>query len=202
VLELTQLTPVFDVLRRRRPDLATSFTQRYPELRDAFEGRRILGDAGSPSATSGAAIEVAKAVVVEAKADLNDVLGVLNRRTKSLARLRLAAGIVTALSSAGMLVTILGKDARAQAVAAGVAFFASLLGLIGGYIEDFSGGDGSIRGLRDKMTSEVRQLAEIEGKFRLAFALNDLSNVSSGLAELSKLLGEVQFARAQLGLSI
>jgi hypothetical protein len=52
--EVARLSPVFDVLRRRRPDLTADFGRRYPELKDALEGRRILGPGnGEPGGLEG-----------------------------------------------------------------------------------------------------------------------------------------------------
>src|SRR5215472_13326555 len=52
--EDARLSPVFDVLRRRRPDLTADFARRYPELEDALEGRSILRPgSGEPRGSRG-----------------------------------------------------------------------------------------------------------------------------------------------------
>jgi hypothetical protein len=152
--EVARLSPVFDVLRRRRPDLTADVARRYSELKDALEGRRILGPgsgepgglegrrtlrpgSGEPGGT-GTASDLAKTALVESKADLNEVLQVLTRRVKLLARLCLAAGVVSSLSSAGMVAAVLG-DTRphTQIVTAAITLLASLFGLVTIYVEDF-----------------------------------------------------------------
>jgi hypothetical protein len=201
--EVARLSPVFDVLRRRRPDLTADFARRYPELKDALEGRRILGAPGSgePGGTD-AASDLAKTALVESKADLNEVLQVLTRRVKLLARLRLAAGVVSSLSSAGMVAAVVGgSPPHTQIITAAITLLASLFGLVTVYVEDFSGGEGSTRRLRDLMTTQVRRLAEIDGQ-RLALAQGDSAKILSSLTDISSVLGEVQYARAQLGLAI
>lgn len=201
--QLAQLTPVFDVLRRRRPDLVSALSARYPELESAFEGHRKLGTGESVERqTADAATEIATASLFEAKHDLNDVLGVLTKRTKILARLRLAGGLISSISSVGMIAALAGSNFKAQMSSAIVAFASSTFVLLTGYIEDFSGGDGSVRRLRELMTTQVRRLAEIDGQMKSAFALNDKGKILSGLTEISAVLGEVQYARAQLGLPI
>jgi hypothetical protein len=229
--EVARLSPVFDVLRRRRPDLTADFARRYPELKDALEGRRILGpgsdepggleglrpggaarrargakdsQAGKhkPGGT-GTASDLAKTALTESKADLNEILQVLTRRVKLLGRLCLAAGVVSSLSSAGMVVAVVGGSSRyMQIITATIALLASLFGLVTIYVEDFSGGEGSTRRLRDSMTTQVRRLAEIDGQLQLAMVQDDSAKILSSLTDISSVLVEVQYARAQLGLAV
>ena len=200
--EVARLSPVFDVLRRRRPDLTADFARRYPELKDALEGRRILGPGSGEPGGTGAASDLAKTALVELKVDLNEVLQVLTRRVKLLARLRLAAGVVSSLSSAGMVAAVVGGTPHTQIITATITLLASLFGLVTVYLEDFSGGEGSTRRLRDLMAAQVRRLAEIDGQLRLALAQDDSAKILSSLTDISSVLGEVQYARAQLGLAI
>lgn len=221
--EDARLSPVFDVLRRRRPDLTADLARRYPELKDALEGRSILRPgsdepgarpgglegrrivrpkSGEPVGT-GTASDLAKTALVESKADLNEVLQVLTRRVKLIARLVLAASVVSSLSSAGMVAAVLGDTKpQTQIVTAAITLLASLFGLVTNYVEDFSGGEGSTRRLRDLMTTQVRRLAEIDGQIRLALAQDDSAKILSSLTDISSVLVEVQFARAQLGLAV
>src|SRR5262245_4543743 len=237
--EVARLSPVFDLLRRRRPDLTADFARLYPELKDALEGlrpgsgepgglegprpgsgepgglegprpgsgkpggRRIRrpgsdepGDTGTPS-------DLAKTTLAESKADLNEVLQVLIRRVKLLGRLCLGAGIVSSLSSAGMIAAVVGSSSpHMQIVTASIALLASLFGLVTIYVEDFSGGEGSTRRLRDMMTNQVRRLAEIDGQLRLALVQDDSEKILSSLTDISSVLVEVQHARSQLGLAV
>ena len=215
--EDARLSPVFDVLRRRRPDLTADFARRYPELKDALEGRNILRPgSGEPGGLegrrivrpknaepgTGTASDLAKTAIVESKADLNEVLQVLTRRVKLLAHLGLAANVVSSLSSAGMVAAVVGGNTLEQIITAAIALLASLFGLVTIYVEDFSGGEGSTRRLRDLMTTQVRRLAEIDGQLRLALAQDDSAKILSSLTDISSVLVEVQYARAQLGLAV
>src|SRR5262249_17738952 len=89
-----------------------------------------------------------------------------------------------------------------QIITAAIALLASLFGLVTIYVEDFSGGEGSTRRLRDLMTTQVRRLAEIDGQLRLALAQDDSAKILSSLTDISSVLVEVQYARAQLGLAV
>jgi hypothetical protein len=201
--EIERLNPIFDMLRRRRPDLAADLSKRYPGLKNALEGRRILGVEGAGPRNVEAAPELAKATLAEAKADLNEVLQVLTRRVKLLARLRLAAGIISSVSSAGMIAAVIGgSNAQTQIITATITLFASVFSLFSVYIEDFLGGEGSTHRLRDLMTTQARRLAEDDGQLRLALAQSDVAKILSSLTDVSSILGEVQYARAQLGLNI
>jgi hypothetical protein len=219
--EDARLSPVFDVLRRRRPDLTADLARRYPELKDALEGRSILRPGSdepgarpgglegrrivrpkSAEPGTGTASDLAKTAIVESKADLNEVLQVLTRRVKLLARLGLAANVVSSLSSAGMVAAVVGGNTREQIITAAITLLASLFGLVTIYVEDFSGGEGSTRRLRDLMTTQVRRLAEIDGQLRLALAQDDSAKILSSLTDISSVLVEVQHARAQLGLAV
>jgi hypothetical protein len=176
---------------------------RYPDLKTALEGSRTLGGNGEDSGRDAeVATEIATAGLAEARRDLNEVLAVLTRRTKTLARLRLAGGVISSVSSVGMIAALLGSSFRAQISSAFIAFLASMLALIAGYIEDFSGGDGSVRRLRELMTNQVRRLAELDGEVKSALAMNDKSKIVSELPGISAVIGEIQYARAQLGLAI
>ena len=219
--EDARLKPVFDLLRRRRPDLTADFARSYPELKDALEGRSILrpgsgepgglgglegrrvrrpgsGEAGGTGTTS----DLAKTAIVESKADLNEVLQVLTRRVKLLGRLGLAASVVSSLSSAGMIAAVVGGNSREQIITATITLLASLFGLVKIYVEDFSGGEGSTRRLRDLMTTQVRRLAEIDGQLRLALAQDDSAKILSSITDITSVLVEVQHVRAQLGLAV
>jgi hypothetical protein len=218
--EDARLSPVFDVLRRRRPELTADFARRYPELKDALEGRSILRPgSGEPGGLEGlegrrivrpksgepgtaTASDLAKTAIVESKADLNEVLQVLTRRVKLLARLGLAASVVSSLSSAGMIAAVVGGNSREQIITATITLLASLFGLVTIYVEDFSGGEGSTRRLRDLMTTQVRRLAEIDGQLRLALAQDDSAKILSSITDINSVLVEVQHVRAQLGLAV
>jgi hypothetical protein len=95
-----------------------------------------------------------------------------------------------------------GSTPHTQIITAAITLVASLFGLVTIYVEDFSGGEGSTRRLRDLMTTQVRRLAEIDGQLRLALVQDDSAKILSSLTDISSVLVEVQYARAQLGLAI
>jgi hypothetical protein len=93
-----------------------------------------------------------------------------------------------------------GSTPHTQIITAAITLVASLFGLVTIYVEDFSGGEGSTRRLRDLMTTQVRRLAEIDGQLRLALVQDDSAKILSSLTDIRSVLVEVQYARAQLGL--
>src|SRR5262249_58593491 len=161
--EDARLSPVFDVLRRRRPDLTADLARRYPELKDALEGRsslrpgsdepgarpgglegRRIARPKSGEPDTGTASDLAKTALVESKADLNEVLQVLTRRVKLIARLVLAASVVSSLSSAGMVAAGLGGTRPpTQIITAAVTLPAFPFWLVTNYFEGLFPRDGS-----------------------------------------------------------
>lgn len=215
-VDLSRLTAIQDALRRRRPELVAELMASQPGLKLTAMAKRTLGNQeedGSDTLVERLRIEgaqasdnmilpLARTLISEARKDLDDVLSQLFHRSRLLARIRLSAGMVSSVSTAGLLALIMGDQRPAQIAAAVIAFAAAMLGLFGAYFEDFSGGEGSTRKLRDLMTAQVRKLAEIEGRLRVAEALRDTGGVMDLLPSLNELFAEVQFARAQLGMAI
>lgn len=215
-IDLSRLTAIQDALRRRRPELVAELMANLPELKLTTTAKRTLGNQeddgsdtlverpriGGADASGNAILPLARTLIDEARKDLGDVLSRLSHQSRLLARIRLAAGVVSSASTAGLLALIMGDQRPAQIAAAVIAFAAAMLGLFGTYFEDFSGGEGSTRKLKDLMTAQVRTLAEIEGRLRLAEALRDIGRIADLLPSLNELFAEVQFARAQLEMAI
>jgi hypothetical protein len=199
VTELSTLTATQDALRRRRPDVLAALGRRFPELGLTAAPRRPLG-AGEPVVSTGTR-EYADVAYEEARADLSEVLGILARRIKRLARLRLTAGIATTVSSGGLVALILGEK-PGQLVVAGVAFVTSILSLYISYVEDFSGGDGSTKRMQEAMMAQTRRLAEAGAQLRMSKALDKDDTLLPAMTLMNEVFAEVQVVRAQLGLPL
>lgn len=198
------LNAIAAVLRRRSPDAVTRLS-RHPDIRTVLEERRPLGPGPGDALESSTAtpfIELAEQASRDARSDLDEVLAKLSARARTLARLRLGAGCVSTVSAAGLLALLMGKNFSAQFTTAMISLLSSLLGLVGTYIEDYSGGDGSTRRLRELMASQVKALADADGRLRIARIQCDKGELVAILQALNGILGEVQFARAQLGMPI
>jgi len=163
-----------------------------------------LGDSGTtPNELSvAAAVALLDVAAVEARADLDEVLSVLARRTRALGRIRLGAAAISTITTAGLVGLILGNSRHGQTAVALIAFVSALLGLLSVYLEDFSGGEGSTRRLRDAMTAQVRKLVEAEGQAKLAKVTGDVKDLIASLNVINTVFAESQYARSVIGLSV
>lgn len=197
------LNAIAAALSRRSPATVARLSE-YRGLRQMLEHRRTLGPAReTPESTSPQPfVELAEAAAAAARDDLDEVLSNLSRRARSLARLRLGSGCISTLSAAGLLGLLVGKNIGAQVTAAAVSLISSMLGLVATYVEDYSGGEGSTRRLRELMANQVKLLAETDGRLRMARLQPVTEELREILQAFNGILGEVQFARAQLGMPI
>lgn len=192
------LTATEDALRRRNKSSLKQIASKYPGLGLKVDFERQLGE--SKKDLSGAR-ELANVAILEAKEDLSELHVYLAGKVRTLARIRLIAAIATTLSSASVVALIVGQE-RGQLFAASVTLAATLIGLSLVYVEDFSGGDGSLKQLRDKMVDETRNLTTLAGELRLAEKLKDDEGVVEVLRKTNIIFGEVQFVRAKVGLPV
>lgn len=197
-----QIDAIRDALRRRRPDQLAELDTRFPGLKLRDGPRRTLGsgDDASP-ATPGRVADLARLAAEEAEADLRETLAVLQGKTRLLGRLRLVSAAATAIANASMVALVLGNDGGTLLVAA-VSLCGSLISLFLGYLEDFSGGEGSIRQFRDGLANEQRRLVLATAELRLGDVTGDDALALAALKEINAVLAEVQFVRAKLGLPV
>jgi hypothetical protein len=197
-----QLDAIKDTLRRRRPEQLSDLEARFPGLDLAAGPRRKLGTgAEAAEPPPGNLIGLARLAAEEAANDLRDTLAVLQSKTRLIGRLRLLAAAATAIASASMVAIVLGNE-RGSLLVAAVSLGGSLIGLFLGYIEDFSGGEGSIRQFRDGLANEQRHLALATADLRLGEVTGKEDHALAALKEINGVLAEVQFVRAKLGLPI
>ena len=197
-----QLDAIRDALRRRHPDQLAELDARFPDLQLGSGPRRTLGTTPAPApAEPGNVLALAQLAAEESTSDLRETLAVLQSKTRLIGRLRLVASVATALASASMVALVLGNE-RGTLIVAAVSLGGSLIGLYLGYVEDFSGGEGSIRQFRDALANEQRRLALASSELRLGAVTGEESHALVALKEINGVLAEVQFVRAKLGLPI
>ena len=197
---LPRLTAAADALRRRNPAILADLSQRFPEFALTVAPERPLG--GEEHVPLHGDIAALGAVLVrEAREDVSELITLLASRARRIAALRLITSAGSAIASASVLALLLGQQ-KGQLLAGGVAFLASMGGLIVTYIEDFSGGAGSTAKLREAVTAQVRVLASEEARIRVGKATGDSGAVVGAITQLNVVFGEIQALRAQLGLSI
>jgi hypothetical protein len=195
-----------DALRRRLPHRVAELDARYPGLRLADGPTRTLGHGDGPGPQpegirSADIVGLGEIAAEEAARDLRETLDILNRKARLLARLRLGAAIATALASASVIALVLGEEGGAL-IAAAVTLGGSLMGLILGYVEDFSGGEGSVRRFRDTLAEEHRRLTLARAAIRSADVAGESQGALAALRDINGVFAEVQFVRAKLGLAI
>lgn len=202
--EEIDLNAIKDALRRRQPDRLAELDTRFPWLEVSAGPTRTLGHKGgaqSNATTSRDLVGLARIAAEEAAKDLRDTLGFLQKRARMISRLRLAAGAATVIASASMIALVLGND-RGTLLAAVISLGGSLIGLFLGYVEDFSGGEGSVRQFLDTLANEQRRLALATSELRLSEVVDAEKHALVALKEINGVFAEVQFVRAKLGLAI
>lgn len=147
-------------------------------------------------------LELAEMSSEEAHSDLDEVLQRVTARARTLAQLRMVSGVVSAITTGGLIALLMGTNRTAQVGAAVIGFLSSILALVSSYLEDFSGGDGSTRRLRESLVEQVRQLADARSRIRVARATANEGDVMGILQVINGILGEAQRARAMMGLPI
>lgn len=187
-----------DALRRRNASALKDISDRYPGLEINLSVKRPLGEERKDF--SGVQ-ELAKLAVVEAKEDLSELHAYLTAKIGMLAKIRLVAATGSTLSSASLLVLVLGQE-RGQIFAASVTLFSTVFGLIITYKEDFTGGNESLKKVRDNMSEETRKIATLTAELRLAESLGDSEEIIGILQKTNAVFGEVQYVRAKLGLPV
>lgn len=74
--------------------------------------------------------------------------------------------------------------------------------LVINYVEDFSGGTGSVTQAKQLIAVSAEKLATAEALFRMADILGDFDKALEGLNRLDELQAECQKVRVQFGLPI
>jgi hypothetical protein len=193
----------FDALRIARPDLAEQLQTTFPEFSDEIGGRRTFGKAEARNlaervALSRAAIE---AVLAAVTASLEEVLAVVRKKATRLARSRLTSSLVTLIGSSGVIAAIpLGRQTAFASAA--IAFVASAVTLMITYVEDSSGGEGSVSRLREEMIVQIGPLAEVRGRLALGLVAQKDHDLIAIMTILNAVAAKVLVARGRLNMSL
>jgi hypothetical protein len=204
---VSDFSAIADALRRRKPEAVKVLQEKYPGLQSVLDKKRILGAPlasampGGRGAGNGL-LELAEMSSEEAHTDLDEVLQKVTARARTLAQLRMVSGVVSAITTGGLIALLLGTNREAQVAAAVIGFLSSMLALVSSYLEDFSGGDGSNRRLRESLIEQVRKLADARGRIRVARATSNDGDVLGILQAINGIMGEAQRARALMGMAI
>lgn len=204
--KLEQMSPIFDMLRRRRPSFVDSIAIQFPELEAVAKGKRLLGTSSDEPVRvdllSTPVFEIGEAAIADARTDLGELVQQLSKKTKVLARIRLVSGIMTALTTAGVLAAVLKEQGMLEVLTAVIAFLCAMASLWAIYIEDLSGGEGTVTKARDAASNGIGKLAEAEGLLTLAKIMKDGTKALAALSAVNEVAAQSQILRARFGLAI
>lgn len=187
---------IVDFLGRRNPTQLQRLQTEFPGSAQLLSPGKRLGVA---EARPGDLLrELANATLSDAKAEGTALARRLRDKAKLSSRLRLFSSIVSALSS-GTLVAAIAKGSIDFALVNGViVFLASAVALGAQYVEDYMGGQKSLRELRDAVTTQVLQVAEVDAEFRLMSARNDFSEIEPLIRKLNVALASFRVTELTL----
>ncbi|WP_256819022.1 hypothetical protein [Pseudomonas putida] len=115
------------------------------------------------------------------------------------ARLRLAGAVVSSLSSGGIIAALTQGSTRTALVSGCIAFGSSCFTLVAQYIEDYAGGQQSLKDLRERVATHNTCIWEVEAELKLMAALNEFSGIEELVRKLNVAVAAIR--QAQLAAS-
>lgn len=188
--ESLKVQAIVDLLGRRQPELLSQIRSSHPTYSGILQPGKVLGS--ECPAKNHLLVDLVVATIGLAKKECTDTYQLVSNRLRVSSRLRLGSGIVSSTSSGG-LITALMQGASEVALVAGVlTFLASGFILVAQYLEDYSGGDGSLKTMRDRVVDSISEAAEIEGEVRIMELRNDFVEVEPLVRKLNSLIASVR----------
>lgn len=193
---------LFRLLRADDAGLVKSLSSDFPEFAASFNDERVYG--GTDSARLGQLADKAadKSLVVVQQA-LRAVSKILEERSVLLRRLKFTGGLISALGAGSTLGILLGSSAATLApiISAAATLIGAVLGLYATYVDESGGSNGSVAELREKLAVHRRAVVLLQGKLQLARLQDDQTKLIDVVAELNAVAGDIEFARARLGIA-
>ena len=120
-----------------------------------------------------------------------------------LRRLKFTGGLISALGAGSTLGILLGSSAATLApiISAAATLIGAVLGLYATYVDESGGSNGSVAELREKLAVHRRAVVLLQGKLQLARLQDDQTKLIDVVAELNAVAGDIEFARARLGIA-
>jgi hypothetical protein len=194
---ILSIQSIVDLLNRRNPDALTRLQSEYPSYKSALEPGKKLGDESHPS--SQMLKDLARMTIAVAKEEGLATSQTIQQRFHISARLRLAGAVVSSLSSGGIIAALTQGSTRAALVSGCIAFGSSCFTLVAQYVEDYSGGQQSLRELRERVATHTTCIWEVEAEFKLMTALNEFSGLEGLVRKLNVAVASIR--QAQLAVS-
>jgi len=201
------LTTIFDVMRRRKPNVLLNLIELHPDIKAAALGERILGEKiEAEKQIYGSEIrllyDILEPTLSESRLEINEIALALTSRVKTLARIKFASGIITAFSTAGVVAVMFQDDNTIKMVIALIAFVSAVMTLLSTYISELSGGTESLPNSQKALYDCASKHSEAEATFRLAKVSNDYERALLSLNILNSVLASCQMIRVKLGMRI
>ncbi len=194
---ILSIQSIVDLLNRRKPDALARLQSEYPSYRSALEPGKKLGDDSRPS--SQMLQDLAQQTITVAKEEGLATSQRIQRRFRMSARLRLAGAVVSSLSSGGIIAALTQGSTRTALVSGCIAFGSSCFTLVAQYIEDYAGGQQSLKDLRERVATHNTCIWEVEAELKLMAALNEFSGIEELVRKLNVAVAAIR--QAQLAAS-
>lgn len=194
---ILSIQSIVDLLNRRRPDELTRLQSKYSSYRSALEPGKKLGNEPQPSLQM--LQDLVRLTITIAKEEGLATSQTIQQRFHISARLRLAGAVVSSLSSGGIIAALTLDSTGAALVSGCIAFASSCFTLVAQYVEDYAGGQQSLKELRARVATQISEVWEVEAEFKLMEALNEFSNVEVLVRKLNVAVASIR--QAQLAVS-
>lgn len=182
--------PIVDLLGRRRPEILKEIQAKYPSYAEMLRPGKMLGTSNHSQASL--LIELAFSTIGIAKQECNDTYQLVARRLRSSARLRFGGAIVSSASSGGLVAALIQEATQIAIIVGALAFLSSGFTLVAQYIEEYAGGQNSLREMRDRLVRHVAESGEIEAELRLMEIRGAFEDIESLIRKLNALIASVR----------
>lgn len=199
-----QWADFFRVLRDDDPSFVDGLITDFPEFTASMRSERMYGDwDGVPTRLGQLAHKVADKGFVAINRTLREVSVAVEARSLLLRRLKFAGGIVSALGAGSAVGVLLGgtSPSLVPIAAAAIGLSGAVLNLYATYVDEASGGLGSIAELREKLAVHRRSVTLLQGQYQLAKLECTEEKIIEVVSQLNIVAADVEFARARLGLA-
>ncbi|TQV74196.1 hypothetical protein FKG94_16445 [Exilibacterium tricleocarpae] len=156
----------------------------YPGSQPSLAPGKRLGAVAEPDTAM--LMELAAQTMALARTDMAGLVALVGGRLRYANRIRLAGGVVSAASSAGLLAVITQGLSHAALYMALLAFLGSVSVLVAQHYENSSAGGSSLNAIQMRLGNLQRELAELEGQYRLIEVTNDYSQLHDTVKRLNK----------------
>jgi hypothetical protein len=189
---------IVDLLSRVSPGVLGNLRARYPSYHGLLEpGKKLGPNTGPPEELLK---ELGQASIADAVGEGTALSQRLQKKIRLSARLRLAGSLVSSIASANLVVALVRDSPRlVEMSSAVIAFVSAGFTLMAQYVEDYAGGQKSLKDSRERAITLVTEARELESEFKLMVALNDFAALVPLVQKLNVAIAELR--KIQLAMS-